>query len=266
MATAAARVRLRKRLGQHLLNDAGVAKRIAAAADIQPHERVFEVGPGSGNLTVHLLERAAKVCAVELDAVLHDVLLARAEALGASDKLEVVHGDVLKLPFPPRSDAMVANIPYQISSPLLGFDMQEWDAMLKRCFSGRNKTLRSLFSSKYLLAALEAQRQAVQATLRAAQANHQPETTRAAAASAAATIQKMSHLDARALILVTLDRAGLLASRANAMPVTDFFKLYHAFHQAGLWFDAGRVEAAPALMAEVDEARREAAKIGFRPV
>lgn len=81
IATAAARVRLRKRLGQHLLNDAGVAKRIAAAADIQPHERVFEVGPGSGNLTVHLLERAAKVCAVELDAVLHDVLLARAEAL-----------------------------------------------------------------------------------------------------------------------------------------------------------------------------------------
>ena len=50
------------------------------------------------------------------------------------------------------------------------------------------------------------------------------------------------------------------------MPVTDFFKLYHAFHQAGLWFDADRVEAAPALMAEVDEARREAAKIGFRPV
>ena len=39
---------------------------------------------------------------------------------GSSSKLKLVHGDVLKVPFPPQIDAMVANIPYQISSPLLG--------------------------------------------------------------------------------------------------------------------------------------------------
>ena len=102
--------------------------------------------------------------------------------------------DVPKYKFspPPKVDSAVVRVVPLGPPRTPGFDMQEWDAMLKRCFSGRNKTLRSLFSSKYLLAALEAQRQAVQATLRAAQASHQPETTRAAAASAAATIQKVT--------------------------------------------------------------------------
>lgn len=81
LVSNATRVRLRKRLGQHLLNDASVARRMVEAAELQGHERVFEIGPGSGNLTVHLLERAAKVFAVELDAVLHDVLMERAAKL-----------------------------------------------------------------------------------------------------------------------------------------------------------------------------------------
>ena len=76
-----ARVRLRKRLGQHLLNDPSVARRIVRAADLQPEDAVFEVGPGSGNLTVHLLEKVAKVYAVELDAVLYDILKQRTERL-----------------------------------------------------------------------------------------------------------------------------------------------------------------------------------------
>lgn len=80
-ALSTARVRLRKRLGQHLLNDPSVARRIVQAADLQPQDAVFEVGPGSGNLTVHLLEKVAKVYAVELDAVLFDILKQRTERL-----------------------------------------------------------------------------------------------------------------------------------------------------------------------------------------
>jgi len=80
-ALSTARVRLRKRLGQHLLNDPSVARRIVQAADLQPEDAVFEVGPGSGNLTVHLLEKVAKVYAVELDAVLFDILKQRTERL-----------------------------------------------------------------------------------------------------------------------------------------------------------------------------------------
>lgn len=58
---------LRKRLGQHLLVNPTTLRFIAESAGIQPSDHVLEIGPGTGNLTVHLLERAGAVTAVELD-------------------------------------------------------------------------------------------------------------------------------------------------------------------------------------------------------
>lgn len=109
---------LRKSLGQHLLVDRASLRGIVDAAGILPTEHVLEVGPGTGNLTVLLLERAAAVTAIEMDDDLHALLLQRVERLGMQERLQAVRGDALVEPFPP-ADAVVANVPYQISSPLL---------------------------------------------------------------------------------------------------------------------------------------------------
>ena len=76
-----ARIALRKQLGQHLLISPQVVKGIVDAAEIQPFEHVFEIGPGSGNLTIHLLERARVVSAVELDEKMHATVNHRVEKL-----------------------------------------------------------------------------------------------------------------------------------------------------------------------------------------
>lgn len=68
---------LRKSLGQHLLVDRTSLNGILDAAAIMPTEHILEVGPGTGNLTVLLLERAAAVTAVELDDDLYEMLLSR---------------------------------------------------------------------------------------------------------------------------------------------------------------------------------------------
>lgn len=117
-ALKSARVALRKRFGQHLLKNADVVKTIVAAAGVQPHEAVFEIGPGTGNMTVQLLEVARVVYAVELDTRMAAAVRSRVDGLGLSHKFRCVNEDFLKVPLP-RFDALVANIPYQISSPVL---------------------------------------------------------------------------------------------------------------------------------------------------
>jgi 18S rRNA (adenine1779-N6/adenine1780-N6)-dimethyltransferase len=54
-------------VGQHILKNPGVAEAIVAKANLKPSDVVLEVGPGTGNLTVRILEKAKKVIAVELD-------------------------------------------------------------------------------------------------------------------------------------------------------------------------------------------------------
>ena len=76
-----ARVQLRKRFGQHLLKNADVVRNIVHCAALKPYETVFEIGPGTGNLTVHLLEQALAVYAVELDQRLFEVLKSRVAQL-----------------------------------------------------------------------------------------------------------------------------------------------------------------------------------------
>jgi 16S rRNA A1518/A1519 N6-dimethyltransferase RsmA/KsgA/DIM1 with predicted DNA glycosylase/AP lyase activity len=72
---------LRKSLGQHLLVRKDILHTIVRAAAIEPHEHVLEIGPGTGNLTILLLEKAGAVTAVELDDDLFDLLTARVERL-----------------------------------------------------------------------------------------------------------------------------------------------------------------------------------------
>ena len=111
----------RRRFGQHWLKDQGVLDRIVAAADLQRQDRVLEVGPGRGALTERLLASpAGAVHAVELD---RDLISGLKERFGDEPRFSLQQGDVLELPLLLEDGApagkVVANIPYNITGPLL---------------------------------------------------------------------------------------------------------------------------------------------------
>ncbi|HXG52992.1 MAG TPA: 16S rRNA (adenine(1518)-N(6)/adenine(1519)-N(6))-dimethyltransferase RsmA [candidate division Zixibacteria bacterium] len=113
--------RPRKRLGQNFLIRADVIDAIVRLLDLAPGDEVLEIGPGLGFLTRRLLERGARVWAVEVDPFL--VRRLRASEIGARPDLEIVAGDILKVSFadllPPRPVKVAGNLPYSISTPVL---------------------------------------------------------------------------------------------------------------------------------------------------
>ncbi|KAJ2820034.1 Dimethyladenosine transferase [Coemansia erecta] len=106
-----------KDLGQHILINPLVSQGIVDKAHLKQTDTVLEVGPGTGNLTIKILEQAKKVIACEADARLAAELTKRVQGGPFQHKLEILHGDVMKrdLPF---FDVCISNTPYQISSPL----------------------------------------------------------------------------------------------------------------------------------------------------
>jgi 16S rRNA (adenine1518-N6/adenine1519-N6)-dimethyltransferase len=116
----AERLRPRKSLSQNYLTDPEALDAIVAAADLEPGDRVVEIGPGLGVLTRRLLAAGASVLAVELDARLAEYL--RRQLYGV-DHFELIEADALSVHprelFPGLSIKLVANIPYHITSPLL---------------------------------------------------------------------------------------------------------------------------------------------------
>lgn len=118
MSSAAANPIFDKSLGQHILKNPLVATAIVEKADIQPTDIVLEVGPGTGNLTAKLLEKAKKVIAVEKDPRLAAELIKRFRGTMEEKKLHVMVGDFLQADLP-YFDVCVSNTPYQISSPLV---------------------------------------------------------------------------------------------------------------------------------------------------
>ncbi|KAK6584001.1 hypothetical protein PZA11_003731 [Diplocarpon coronariae] len=108
-------------VGQHILKNPGVAEAIVAKANLKPTDIVLEVGPGTGNLTVRILEKARKVMAVELDPRMAAEVTKRVQGKPEQKRLEVLLGDVIKTELP-RFDVCISNTPYQpaqISSPLV---------------------------------------------------------------------------------------------------------------------------------------------------
>uniref|UniRef100_A0A8B9BKZ8 rRNA adenine N(6)-methyltransferase n=1 Tax=Anser brachyrhynchus TaxID=132585 RepID=A0A8B9BKZ8_9AVES len=104
--------------GQHILKNPLVVNSIIEKAALRRTDVILEVGPGTGNLTVKMLEKVKKVIACEIDPRLVGELQKRVQGTCLANKLEIKVGDVLKteLPF---FDACVANLPYQISSPFV---------------------------------------------------------------------------------------------------------------------------------------------------
>jgi len=97
------------KLGQHFLMDRGAIERIAIYAELQPEDRVLEIGPGTGNLTEALVSRAGHVYAVEIDPDL------AAQLSDRFSSVQVINGDALKVELP-ECNKIVSNLPYQISS------------------------------------------------------------------------------------------------------------------------------------------------------
>lgn len=112
-----------KKLGQNFLHDPNTIRRIVAAADLSPEDRVVEVGPGLGSLTLGLLGEVEHVTAVEIDprlaGKLPDTVAARAADF--AERLTVVEKDALTVEAGELGEptALVANLPYNVAVPVL---------------------------------------------------------------------------------------------------------------------------------------------------
>lgn len=110
-----------KSLGQNFLLDETVLNDIVDSANISKEDMVIEIGPGVGTLTRELLQRAKKVCAIELDSGLIPIL---SEELKEFNNFELIHKDALKVNFneiigDEKSVKVVANLPYYVTTPMI---------------------------------------------------------------------------------------------------------------------------------------------------
>ena len=113
--------RPRKSLGQHWLNDQSVLDEIINSAAITYGDSLLEIGPGKGVLTKRLLNTHAEhIHAVEIDKYLIPGLLRK---FSVNRNFSLTEGDILSVPLDikdaPLVNKVVANIPYNITSPLL---------------------------------------------------------------------------------------------------------------------------------------------------
>ncbi len=108
----------KKSLGQHFLKDKNIIHKIVDIANVQENEQVWEIGPGKGVLTEELLNRNCNLTCFEIDKNLYPFLVDR-----FSDKIHLIKKDVLKINweefFSGKQIKIVANLPFQITSPFL---------------------------------------------------------------------------------------------------------------------------------------------------
>ena len=101
-----------KSLGQHFLNNEEVLDETMNLSNVKPEDHVIEIGPGPGVLTERLLDTGCTLTAIELDSGASEFLRDNFPSLN------LIEGDALQIKWP-TANKVVANIPYQISSPLI---------------------------------------------------------------------------------------------------------------------------------------------------
>lgn len=121
----------RRDLGQNFVADPNTVRRIARAANVGPGDRVVEIGAGLGSLTLALAETGAHVTAVEVD---HGVAAVLREVVADLDQVAVVEGDAMTLDWSSvlaGADrwALVANLPYNVATPLVADLLDEVPAI-----------------------------------------------------------------------------------------------------------------------------------------
>ena len=139
--------RTKKRLGQHFLHDAGVVDRIVRAIDPKPGERLVEIGPGQGALTVPLLRRIVAVAqgpftpdqpaltVIEFD---RDLIAGLEHTSADIAPLQIIQADALAVDFSALAGSspirLVGNLPYNISSPILFHALQHAGSIIDMHF------------------------------------------------------------------------------------------------------------------------------------
>ena len=122
----------KKELGQHFLTAENILGVIGRLADLRPEDVVLEVGPGEGVLTRYLAARVLQVHAFEIDESLAEHLR------GLPPNVDVAYGDALALDLRTDATKLVANLPYNIATPLLVESLdglpgiEQWCVMLQR--------------------------------------------------------------------------------------------------------------------------------------
>jgi len=140
--------RPRKRFGQHFLIEGNMMRRLVEAAEIGPADVVLEIGAGTGGLTDLLVGHAARVIAVEIDRDLFSLL---SDRFHDRDNLELIEGDVLSNKHElsrnvatalesaagrnGRIAKLVANLPYNVATPLLMNLLADYSMVRRFCFT-----------------------------------------------------------------------------------------------------------------------------------
>ncbi|WP_368562773.1 16S rRNA (adenine(1518)-N(6)/adenine(1519)-N(6))-dimethyltransferase RsmA [Pseudoxanthomonas sp. UTMC 1351] len=111
----------KKSLGQHFLTDRSYIDKIVLAVNPQPGDRLVEIGPGQGAITLPLLRKHGELTAIEFDRDLITPLMESSEGVG---RLTIIHKDVLAVDFTKLAAGedklrLVGNLPYNLSSPIL---------------------------------------------------------------------------------------------------------------------------------------------------
>lgn len=109
------KIRVTKRLGQHFLIDATILPQIIEYANLSSNECILEIGTGNGALTHILANKVQHVYTIEKDKGLYQILVSELES---NKRITLIHGDAVKIDWP-KTNKLVANLPYNISSPVL---------------------------------------------------------------------------------------------------------------------------------------------------
>jgi 16S rRNA (adenine1518-N6/adenine1519-N6)-dimethyltransferase len=104
---------VKKELGQHFLADDNILGVIGRLAELAPYDVVLEIGPGRGVLTRYLAARVNRVHAVEIDRDLEP------ELRDLPGNVDVAFGDALDVPLPQDATKLVANLPYNVATPIV---------------------------------------------------------------------------------------------------------------------------------------------------
>ncbi len=143
--------RPRKQFGQHFLIDGNLMRKLVESAELSPEDVVLEVGPGTGGLTDLLVEQVDRAICVEIDRSFQEHLARR---FLKRDGFHLIRGDVLEskhrisgevqkalemIPFSQNKDSgaikLVANLPYQIATPLILNLLIDYPQVRRMCFT-----------------------------------------------------------------------------------------------------------------------------------
>ena len=132
---------VKKEYGQHFLVDRNILDVIGRLAELGPEDVVLEIGPGQGVLTRYLAERVARVHAIEIDRALEPAL----NELPAN--IDLVFGDALRIELPQDATKLVANLPYNVATPLIAESLDGLPSVRLWCVMVQREVADRLFAS-----------------------------------------------------------------------------------------------------------------------